>query len=58
MPINFSPFLNNFSPLFEKKSFLKTGWWCDPFALGLLISLPLALSAKNEELEALYKILM
>jgi hypothetical protein len=31
------------------KQFLKIGWWCGPFALGLLISPPLASSAKNEE---------
>jgi hypothetical protein len=30
-------------------------WWCGPFALGLIIYPPLALSAKNEEtLEAYY----
>jgi hypothetical protein len=27
----------------------KTGWWCVPFSLGLLLSPPLALSAKNKE---------
>jgi hypothetical protein len=31
--------------------FLK--WWCGPFALGLIFS-PLALIAKNEELESPY----
>jgi hypothetical protein len=30
--------------------FLK--WWCGPFALGLIFSPPLALSAKNGELES------
>jgi hypothetical protein len=28
--------------------FLK--WWCGPFALGLILSPPLALITKNEEL--------
>jgi hypothetical protein len=27
-------------------------WWCSPFALGLILSPPLALIAKNEELES------
>jgi hypothetical protein len=27
-------------------------WWCDPFALGLILSPPLALIAKNEEFES------
>jgi hypothetical protein len=27
-------------------------WWCGPFALGLILSLPLALIAKNGELES------
>jgi hypothetical protein len=32
-------------------SFLKIlKWWCSPFALGLILSPPLALIAKNEEL--------
>jgi hypothetical protein len=28
-------------------------WWCGPFALGLIFSPPLALIAKNGELESL-----
>jgi hypothetical protein len=27
-------------------------WWCGPFALGLIFSPPLALSAKNGDLES------
>jgi hypothetical protein len=27
-------------------------WWCGPFALGLILSPPLALIAKNGELES------
>jgi hypothetical protein len=27
-------------------------WWCGSFALGLMLSPPLALIAKNEELES------
>jgi hypothetical protein len=27
-------------------------WWCSPFALGLILSPPLALIAKNGELES------
>jgi hypothetical protein len=27
-------------------------WWCGPFALGLILSPPLALISKNEELES------
>jgi hypothetical protein len=27
-------------------------WWCGPFALGLIFSPPLALSAKSGELES------
>jgi hypothetical protein len=27
-------------------------WWCGPFALGLIFSPPLALIAKNGELES------
>jgi hypothetical protein len=27
-------------------------WWCGTFALGLIFSPPLALSAKNRELES------
>jgi hypothetical protein len=27
-------------------------WWCGPFALSLILSPPLALRAKNEELES------
>jgi hypothetical protein len=27
-------------------------WWCGPFALGLILSPPLALIAKNRELES------
>jgi hypothetical protein len=26
-------------------------WWCGPFALGLIFSLPLALIVKNEDFE-------
>jgi hypothetical protein len=29
-------------------------WWCGPFALGLILSPPLALSAKNGKLESLF----
>jgi hypothetical protein len=32
-------------------NFFEMGWWCGPFALGLILSPPLALSAKNRELE-------
>jgi hypothetical protein len=38
--------IENFISIF----FLK--WWCGPFALGLIFSPPLALSAKNGELES------
>jgi hypothetical protein len=27
-------------------------WWCGPFALGLIFSPPLALSAKNRDLQS------
>jgi hypothetical protein len=27
-------------------------WWCGPFALGLIFSPPLALIAKNEDVES------
>jgi hypothetical protein len=27
-------------------------WWCGPFALGLILSPPLALITKNRELES------
>jgi hypothetical protein len=47
----------NLSPFFEKKCVKKTGWWCGPFALGLLLSQSLALSAKKRiELEAYYSL--
>jgi hypothetical protein len=35
----------------EINKFLKI-WWCGPFALGLILSPPLALIAKNKELES------
>jgi hypothetical protein len=30
----------------------KIRWWCGPFALGLILSPPLALIAKNEDFES------
>jgi hypothetical protein len=37
-----------------KQFFFENGWWCGSFALGLLISPPLALSAKNKEILEAY----
>jgi hypothetical protein len=39
--------------LVEINTFLKIWkWWCGPFVLGLILFPPLALIAKNEELES------
>ena len=44
----------NSSPNWNKHLWKFLKWWCSHFALGLILSPPLALSAKNGELESLF----